>query len=68
VWHNYNLRPLKIMFAFKVATLITEGIGQRFWDCLLERNEAKVKAALPEIRGLPSPTGKIAANGRRLDS
>lgn len=48
-WHNYNIRPLKIMFAFKVATLITEGIGQRFWDCLLEKNEAKVKAALPEI-------------------
>jgi hypothetical protein len=48
-WHNYNLRPLKIMLAFKVATLISEGIGQRFWDCLLEKNEAKVKAALPEI-------------------
>ena len=48
-WHNYNLRPLKIMFAFKVAMLITEEIGQRFWDCLLEKNEVKVKAALPGI-------------------
>jgi hypothetical protein len=48
-WHNYNVRPLKIMVAFKVAMLITEEIGQRFWDCLLEKNEAKVKAALPGI-------------------
>jgi hypothetical protein len=48
-WHNYNLRPLKIMLAFKVAMLVTEGIGQRFWDCLLEKNEAKAKAALPAI-------------------
>jgi hypothetical protein len=37
------------MFAFKVAMLITEEIGQRFWDCLLEPDEAKVKAALPGI-------------------
>ena len=48
-WHNYNIRPLKIMFAFKLATLVTEDIGQRFWDCLLEKNEAKVNAALPGI-------------------
>jgi hypothetical protein len=48
-WHNYNIRPLKIMLAFKVAMLVSEKIGQRFWDCLLERNETKAKAALPEI-------------------
>jgi hypothetical protein len=48
-WHNYNLRPLKVMFAFKVAMLVTEGIGQRFWDCLLEKNETKAKAGLPGI-------------------
>jgi hypothetical protein len=48
-WHFYNMRPLRMMLAFKVATLVTWGIAEKFWDTLLEKNETKVKAAIPEI-------------------
>jgi hypothetical protein len=48
-WMHYNIRALRLMLAFKVAALVTEDIAKRFWDTLLEKNEKKVKAALPEI-------------------
>jgi len=48
-WHLYNIRPLRIMLAFKVASIVSEDIAERFWKMLLERNEAKAKAALPGI-------------------
>jgi hypothetical protein len=48
-WHHYNIRPLRLMLAFKVASLVTVEIARRFWDALLEKNEAKVRRALPEI-------------------
>jgi len=37
------------MLAFKVASIVSEDIAERFWKMLLERNEAKAKAALPGI-------------------
>lgn len=48
-WHLYNIRPLKIMLAFKVASIVSEDVAIRFWKMLLERNESKAKAALPGI-------------------
>jgi hypothetical protein len=48
-WHLYNIRPLKIMLAFKVASIVSEDVAVRFWATLLEKNETKVKAALPGI-------------------
>lgn len=48
-WHIYNIRPLRILLALKVASIVTEGIGQRFWSMLLDRNDARAKAALPGI-------------------
>ncbi len=48
-WRHYNIRPLRLMLAFKVAALVTEDIAKRFWETLLEKNEVKVQAALPEI-------------------
>jgi hypothetical protein len=35
VWHNYNIRPLKIMLAFKLAAIISDEIAREFWRCLL---------------------------------
>ena len=37
------------MLAFKVASIVNEDVALRFWKMLLERNDAKQKAALPEI-------------------
>jgi len=48
-WRHYNIRPLRLMLAFKVASLVTEDVAKRFWDMLLEKNAAKARAALPEI-------------------
>ena len=48
-WHVYNIRPLRIILALKVATLVDEQLAQRFWAILLDRNDARQKAALPEI-------------------
>jgi len=48
-WHLYNVRPLRLMLAFKVASLVKEDVARRFWAMLLDRNDAKVKAEIPEI-------------------
>lgn len=48
-WHAYNLRPLKIIGAFKLAGILTEDIARDFWKCLLMAREADARAALPPI-------------------
>lgn len=48
-WHNYNIRPLKIMLAFKLAHVISDDIAHAFWKCLLTPKEADARAQLPVI-------------------
>ncbi|MDA9416420.1 hypothetical protein XH81_16410 [Bradyrhizobium sp. CCBAU 25360] len=48
-WHVYNIRPLKIMLAFKLAATINDEIAKNFWKCLLLPNEDKSREALPAI-------------------
>lgn len=48
-WHNYNIRPLKIMLAFKLAHVIDDSIARDFWDCLLLPREADSRKRLPAI-------------------
>lgn len=48
-WHIYNIRPLRIILALKVATIVNEDVAQRFWTMLLDRNDARQRAALPGI-------------------
>jgi hypothetical protein len=48
-WHNYNARPLKIMFAVKLGHIIDEKIGRQFWDLLLTTRESDVRAGLPSL-------------------
>jgi hypothetical protein len=48
-WHIYNVRPLKIILALKVASIVSEDVALSFWNMLLEMNEAKAKGALPSI-------------------
>jgi hypothetical protein len=48
-WHNYNLRPLKIMLAFKLAAVIDDEIARAFWKCLLLPREEDSRKELPAI-------------------
>ncbi|MGY3077799.1 hypothetical protein ACVWZZ_004170 [Bradyrhizobium sp. LM6.10] len=48
-WHHYNLRPLRLLLAFKLALTIDEETARLFWQCILEPNEAKAYEVLPGI-------------------
>lgn len=48
-WHHYNIRPNKLMLAFKLATCIDIETAQRFWGCILEANEKKAVSMIPDI-------------------
>jgi hypothetical protein len=48
-WHIYNVRPLRIMLAFKVALLVDLDIAQRFWNALLEKNETLARTEMVQI-------------------
>lgn len=48
-WLSYNVRPLKIMLAFKLAAIVDDTIARDFWKCLLMPREADARAALPPI-------------------
>ena len=48
-WHNYNIRPMKLMLAFKLAAVIDDNIARKFWDCLLLPREEDSRKKLPEI-------------------
>ncbi|MEA2899417.1 MAG: hypothetical protein QOJ84_5032 [Bradyrhizobium sp.] len=48
-WHHYNLRPLRLMLAFKLALTVDDETARLFWQCILEPNEAKAYEMLPGI-------------------
>ena len=48
-WSAYNIKPLKMLLCFKVATLITEQIAHDFWDMLMARNEKLAREKIPGI-------------------
>jgi hypothetical protein len=48
-WHVYNMKPLKIMLAFKLGYIIDDEIARAFWACLLMPTEQEARAALPSI-------------------
>ncbi|CUH74658.1 hypothetical protein SAMN04488093_101870 [Tropicibacter naphthalenivorans] len=48
-WLAYNVKPLKMILCFKVATLITEQIARDFWDMLMARNEKTARQKIPAI-------------------
>ncbi|MEM9013295.1 MAG: DUF3800 domain-containing protein [Pseudomonadota bacterium] len=48
-WSAYNIKPLKMILCFKVATLITEQIARDFWDMLMARNEKTARQKIPGI-------------------
>ncbi len=48
-WHHYNLKPLKIILAFKSAFILDLETARMFWSCILEPKEEKALAMLPDI-------------------
>lgn len=48
-WHNYNVRPLKIILAFKLASVIDEEVARDFWDFILTTRRADATKKLPPI-------------------
>ncbi len=50
-WVGYNFRLLRLTLCFKVAALVTDEIARRYWAMLMEKNEQKARAMIPEICG-----------------
>ncbi len=48
-WHVYNIKFLKLVLCFKVATLLTQEISRDFWDMLMARTEKEARSKIPEI-------------------
>jgi len=48
-WPTYNIRPLRLILAFKVSYLLDEHIAELFWTMLMEKSEARARALIPMI-------------------
>jgi hypothetical protein len=48
-WTAYNLRPLRLLLAFKVASILTEEIARDFWAMLMARTERQARERIPGI-------------------
>lgn len=48
-WHYYNIRPLRLMMVFKVSLILQKTDAEKFWQCLMERNEKKCRDLLQEF-------------------
>lgn len=40
-WHVYNMRPMRLLLVFKVASILTEDTAKKFWSSILEKRERK---------------------------
>lgn len=45
-WHVFNMRSLRLMLVFKIASLLDDGLARSFWDALMEKGEARARAAM----------------------
>lgn len=48
-WTAYNIRPLRLMLAFKVASLIDDNIAKEFWAMLMAKSEENARNMIPGI-------------------
>lgn len=59
-WHHYNVRPLRLMLAFKLAGIVDEETARLFWQCILEPKKAAVYEMLPRVcEGLQHNVGRL---------
>lgn len=48
-WTVYNIRPLRLTLAFRVAGLLDDKLARSFWAMLMAKSEAKARAMIPAI-------------------
>ena len=48
-WVAYNIRSLRLVLCFKVATLLTDEIAREFWSMLMAKKEKQARAKLSGI-------------------
>ena len=48
-WHSYNIKPLKIILAFKLSHVVNDDIAREFWSILLMAREDDARKALPPL-------------------
>ncbi len=48
-WHHYNLRPMRLILAFKLASTVDMDTAKLFWRSILEPKEEKAIAMLPSV-------------------
>lgn len=45
-WHVYNVRPLRLMMVFKIASVVDDSLAEAFWDALLDKNDERALAKM----------------------
>ena len=48
-WTAYNVRSLRLVLCFKMATLLTDDIARDFWAMLMARSEDQARQRIPRI-------------------
>jgi len=48
-WHHYNIRPLKLMLAFKLAYVVDDEVARDFWEFMLISRKAEATKRVPGI-------------------
>ena len=48
-WHVYNVRPLRLIMAFKVASLLDEALATSFWDALMDTKAERAHAKMGDF-------------------
>lgn len=40
-WHVYNMRPMRLLLVFKIASILDESTAKKFFSSILEKNESR---------------------------
>ena len=48
-WHNYNIRPMRVILAMKLGYCVDQDIAREFWQLLLMSREQEARAKLPPL-------------------
>ena len=59
-WHVYNIRPLRLMMVFKIASVLDDALSQGFWDALMDKSDDRARDKMADFcRALRSRVGLI---------
>lgn len=48
-WHIYNIRPLRLMMVFKVASLLDDKLAAQFWEALMDADDDRARASMAQF-------------------